>query len=174
MKFDIWVFFLNKLRKLISWKSDENSGYFTWTPIDIFLSYFAQFFLEWEMLRTKVVEKINTHILCLITFSRKSCRLWNNVGKYGKARQDTNDNVTRCMRFICWQTMATNTHSEYVILIAFTLQQLLRQYTLMLSLYILRLSSAAFYIKVLWFTYRWLSRHSILYSRMWAINNIAK
>ena len=29
------------------------------------LSYLAQFFLEWEMFHTKVVEKIKTHILFL-------------------------------------------------------------------------------------------------------------
>jgi len=33
------------------------------------------------MFQTKVVEKIKTHILCLLTFSRKSCRLWDNVEK---------------------------------------------------------------------------------------------
>ena len=33
-----------------------------------FLSYLAQFFLEWEMFQTKVVEKIKTHILCSETF----------------------------------------------------------------------------------------------------------
>ena len=30
--------------------------------------YLAQFLLEWKMFQTKVVEKIKTHILCLITF----------------------------------------------------------------------------------------------------------
>jgi len=34
----------------------------------IFCSYLAQFFLEWEMFWTKVVEKIKTHILCSVTF----------------------------------------------------------------------------------------------------------
>ena len=29
--------------------------------------YLAEFFSEWEMLQTKVVEKIKTHILCTIT-----------------------------------------------------------------------------------------------------------
>ena len=29
----------------------------------LFLSYLAQFFLEWEMFQTKVVEKIKTHVL---------------------------------------------------------------------------------------------------------------
>jgi len=31
-------------------------------------SYLAQFFLEWEMLRSAVVEEIKTHILCSVTF----------------------------------------------------------------------------------------------------------
>ena len=44
-----------------------------------FWSYLAQFFLEWEMFQTKVVEKIKTHILFSVTFFRKSCRLWDNV-----------------------------------------------------------------------------------------------
>ena len=30
--------------------------------------YFSEFFLEWEMFQTKVVEKIKTHILCSIFF----------------------------------------------------------------------------------------------------------
>jgi len=46
-----------------------------------FLSYLAHFFLEGEMFQTKVVEKIKTHILWLVTsffflsFFQKSCRL---------------------------------------------------------------------------------------------------
>jgi len=35
--------------------------------------------------------------------------------------QDTDDNTTHCVRFECWITKATNTRSEYVILIAFPL-----------------------------------------------------
>jgi hypothetical protein len=64
--------------------------------------YLAKFFLEWEMFQTKVVDKIKTHILCSITFSRKSYRLWDNVEKYGTARQATDDNIIRRMRFACW------------------------------------------------------------------------
>jgi hypothetical protein len=41
------------------------------------------------------------------------------VEKYGTARQATDDNIIRRMRFACWVTKATDTHSEYVILIAF-------------------------------------------------------
>ena len=43
-----------------------------------FLSYFAKFFLEWEMFHTKAVQRIKTHILCPVTVTKKSCRLWNN------------------------------------------------------------------------------------------------
>ena len=45
--------------------------------------------------------------------------------KYGRAGQATDDNIIRRMRFACWITKTTDTHSEYVILIAFPRQQLL-------------------------------------------------
>jgi hypothetical protein len=51
-----------------------------------FLSYLSQFCLELEIFQTKVVEKIKTHILCSVTFFRKSCRLWDNVGKILQSR----------------------------------------------------------------------------------------
>jgi hypothetical protein len=76
--------------------------------------YLAEFFLEWEMCQTKVVEKIKTHILCSITLSQKSCRLWDNVEKYGTAGQATYGNIIWRMRFACWITKATGTHSEYL------------------------------------------------------------
>jgi hypothetical protein len=45
------------------------------------------------------------------------------VEKYGRAGQATDDNVIRHMLFACWITKATDTHSEYVICIAFPQQQ---------------------------------------------------
>jgi hypothetical protein len=89
--------------------------------------YLAEFFLEWEMFQTKVVEKIKTHILYSITFFRKSFRLWDNVEKC-RDRQATDDNIIRRMRFACWITKATDTHSEYVILIPLAQQQWLREH----------------------------------------------
>ena len=38
------------------------------------------------MFQIKVVDKIKMHISCSITFFRKSCRLGDNVEKYGGAR----------------------------------------------------------------------------------------
>ena len=45
-----------------------------------FWSYLAQFFFEWEMFQTNIVDKIKTHILCSVT-SKNSCRLSDNVEK---------------------------------------------------------------------------------------------
>ena len=57
-----------------------------------FLSYVAHFCLELENFQTKVVEEMKTHILCLVTYFRKSCRLWDNVEHYCRAGQATDDN----------------------------------------------------------------------------------
>jgi hypothetical protein len=84
------------------------------------------------MLQTEVVEKIKTHFMVNSFFFRKSCRLGDNVEKYGTATQATDDNIIRRMRFACWITKATDTHSEYVIIIAFPRQQWLRERTSML------------------------------------------
>ena len=53
--------------------------------------------------------------------------------KYGIARQATDDNIIRCMRFACWKSKATDAHSEYAIVIAFPRQQWLRQRSSMLQ-----------------------------------------
>jgi hypothetical protein len=67
----------------------------------VHLWYLAKLFLEWEMFQTHVVEKIKTHILCWIIFSRKSCRFWDNVAKYGRGRRATDDNIIQRMPFAC-------------------------------------------------------------------------
>jgi len=85
--------------------------------------YLAEFFLEWEMFHTKVVEKIQTHILCPTTVFRILCRLWDNVEKCGTSRQVTNDNIILRMHFVCCISKATDTHSKYVIFIAFLWQR---------------------------------------------------
>jgi hypothetical protein len=56
------------------------------------------------------------------------------VEKYGRAGQATDDNIIRRMRFEYWVTKSTDTHSEYIILIAFPLQQWLRERASMLRL----------------------------------------
>ena len=58
-----------------------------------------------------------------ILFFRKSCRLSDKVEKYCTDRQTdrqaTDDSIIWRMHFLYCITMATDTHSEYVIFIAF-------------------------------------------------------
>ena len=49
------------------------------------------------------------------------------VEKYSRARQATDDKIIRRMRIACLIPKATNTHSEYVTLIAVPLQQWLHE-----------------------------------------------
>ena len=60
--------------------------------------------------------------------------------KYGTAGQATDHNIIRCMRFACWITKATDTHIDYVIIIAFPRQQWLYERATMLRLYVRCLS----------------------------------
>ena len=83
-----------------------------------FLSNLAQFLLELEKFQTKVVEKIKTRILRSITFFFEKCAVyeitWKNI-----AQPDRPHMTIWRMRIACWIPKATNTHSRYVILIAF-------------------------------------------------------
>jgi hypothetical protein len=77
------------------------------------------------MFQTKVVEKIKLHILCPIAiFENRAVYeiTWKNV-----VQPDRPQVTIRHMRAACWTPKATNTHSEYVILISFPLQQLLHE-----------------------------------------------
>jgi hypothetical protein len=80
-----------------------------------------------KMIQTKVVEGIKTHTLCSVFFFLKILPLWDNVEKYCRAGQATDDNITRCMHSACRISKATNTHSQQVILLAFLLQQFLHE-----------------------------------------------
>jgi hypothetical protein len=63
--------------------------------------YLVEILLEWEMFQIKVVRKIKTHFMLnnFFFFFRKSCRVWDNVGKKGGAREAADENITWHMRF---------------------------------------------------------------------------
>jgi hypothetical protein len=50
---------------------------------------------------------------------QKSFRLWDNVEQYGTAREAIDMNIAQRMRIAGCITQAKDTHSEYVIFIAF-------------------------------------------------------
>jgi hypothetical protein len=72
-------------------------------------------------------ENQNTHLMFYNFFFLQSYCVCDNAEKHGGVRQATDENITQRMRFACWITTATDTHSEYVILISFPLQQWLRE-----------------------------------------------
>jgi hypothetical protein len=76
-----------------------------------------------NILDTSCTEIQNTYCLFGKRFRKNrvvSAVMW----KTGAAGQATDDNIIRRMRFAFWITKATDTHSEYVILIIFLRQQL--------------------------------------------------
>ena len=80
------------------------------------------------MFHTKVVEEIKTHILCSINFffeNRDVCEImWKNIVVGGRPQMT----IWR-MGIACWITKVKDTHSEYVVLTAFPLQQWLYEGT---------------------------------------------
>ena len=50
-------------------------------------------------------------------FSENRAVLWDDVEKYGRIKQATDDDIIWRMRFACWIIKTTDTHSEYVVLL---------------------------------------------------------
>ena len=57
LRYNSWVFKVGQEYRVLYTKTNNH-----------FWSYLAHFFLEWEMFKTKFVEKVKTHILCSVTF----------------------------------------------------------------------------------------------------------
>jgi hypothetical protein len=117
--YEIWYsnFFKSVERSQASLKSDNNNGYYRWRRICIFHHILLSSSQNEKFFRHIFREK--TCILCSVTFFfRKSCHLWDNVEKYCRVGQATDDNMVHARA--CWITKAIDTHSEYVILIAFS------------------------------------------------------
>jgi len=81
------------------------------------------------MFQAKVVEEIKIYILCSMTFfflffeNRTVYEImWQNTVERGRPQM-----TLWRMRIACWLPKATNSHPEYVILIAFPLQQWLHE-----------------------------------------------
>jgi hypothetical protein len=106
-----------------------------------FWSCRVQLFLEWEMFRTKIVQKIKTHVIFNNFFFLENHAvneaMWKNV-----VGLDRPQITIRRMRNAY---MSTNTHLEYAVPIAFPQQQWLQD-----GLYMLRYT----YIAVLFNTRR--------------------
>jgi hypothetical protein len=135
IKNDVWVYFENLLRKFkFGWNLTRIMG--------VLLEDICAFLMQcyWIIRRVRNVSdksrgNQNTHCTFII-FSQNWCLLWNTVEMYGRAIQVAGDSVIWCMHFECFITKATNTHSRYVIFIAFPQQQWFHICTSTLHLYI--------------------------------------
>jgi hypothetical protein len=113
---EIWLFFENLWRIFKSIKSNKTNGYLTWRCTIMIIS--RSIISRMRNVSDKSgKENQNIHRpIYSITFFRKSCRLWDNVEKSSRIRQATMTIWHMC--FASHITKATNTGSEYVILIA--------------------------------------------------------
>jgi hypothetical protein len=95
-------------------KSDKNKGYFTWKSMYI-RSYFAQFFLEGNIIQTKSRENQNTYFMFSkfhFFFETPEVYgvMWKNIVERGRPQMT----IWR-MRIACWITKSTNAHTKVVI-----------------------------------------------------------
>ena len=70
------------------------------------------------MFQINVVEKIKTHILCLIMFYfRESCRLWDRAAKYFRGGQATDKNMAHAH---CMLDILVYKHTLRILIVFFT------------------------------------------------------
>ena len=81
------------------------------------------------MFRTEVIEEIKTQILCPITFLSKIVGFLGIVEKHFRAGQATDHNTAHAH---CLLNKRLQAQSEYVIIVAFPLQQWLHERASML------------------------------------------
>ena len=96
MKFGIWVFFENMLRKFKFLQNLTRIMATLYEEQYIFLITSRSFLLRMRNVSDKICrENQNTHFVFSIFFFRKSYRLWDNVEKYSRAGKATDDNMER-------------------------------------------------------------------------------
>ena len=111
------IFRTSFLKIKFSLESEKNIWYFTWRLIHVFLNLSRQVLLRMGNVR-KSLWRNSKHIICLKTFFfSKILPFLDNLKKYCRAGQATEDNKTWRMHVACLILKATGTHSEYVILL---------------------------------------------------------
>jgi hypothetical protein len=114
-------FFLKSVEKIqVSLKSDKNNRYFTWRPVYIFDHISLISFSGMRNISDKrCIGNQNTHFVCSnIFFPQKNRAVYEIMWK-DMVNPDRPLMTIWRMRTACWIPKATNTHSDYVIVIAF-------------------------------------------------------
>ena len=116
---EIW--YLSIFRKYvgiikISLTSSKNNGYFTWRPIYIFFIVSRSILLRMKNISHKSCGVNHNMYFVYGDIYQRSCRLWDNVGKYCGVGQVTGDNIIPRMCFVYRGNKAKNTYSEFSFL----------------------------------------------------------
>jgi hypothetical protein len=114
---DIFRKFVVKIQ--VSLKHDKNNGTLQGDRL-------AKFFLEWELFQTEAADKTATYIFTFNNFFSWNRALYEIMWK-NTVEPDRPEMTIWRMRITCWITKATNIHSEYAILIAFSPQKWLNE-----------------------------------------------
>jgi len=127
IKFDILAFFEYMLKRYqFSLKSGKNVGYCTWSQYT-FLIISHSFILRMKnVLEKSCREYQNTHFIFSDFFQKSYCLwdMWKNI-----AEPDRQHMTIWLMCIAWWIRKATNTHSEYIILIDFPRQRWLHEHS---------------------------------------------
>ena len=130
---DVWYLniFENSVEESrLQLKSDKNNEYFTWKPICTFNRISLVSSCSQKCSRQTLYRNQNTRsVIRNFFFENRSVYeiMWQNF-----VEPDRPQMTIWCKRISCCVIKATNTHSQYVILIAFPLQQLLHDRAWML------------------------------------------
>jgi hypothetical protein len=98
------------------------------------LSNLAYFFLEVEMFQTEIVEKINdTFYVQYLSFKNSVVYevMWNNI-----VERDKSQMTIWHIHIASWIPKATDTHSEYLILIGFSIVTMVTKTRLVVTLHV--------------------------------------
>ena len=110
-----WSFFIKFVLKIQgSLESDMINRYFIWRPMYIYGTIYVNYSYS-DKFQAEVAEQFKTYSCFMFNnVSPKSCRLWDNVEKYGKTRHVTYDNIIRPVRFACFiaKTAHARTHAR--------------------------------------------------------------
>jgi len=71
----------------------------------------AEFFLEWEMIRTEVLEKLKNTRYIQYLFAENPAIYEINVEKYGRSTRATCGNIIWRMRGASWKTRTKDTYA---------------------------------------------------------------
>jgi hypothetical protein len=119
---ELWylsIFQSSVMKIQASLKSDKNNGYFTRTTMYIYDNILLNSSQNEKYFRQKLQRKSKHIFYIQQLFSKKLCSLWNDMEKYGTAREATDNNRIWCTHI----ALRLQTHSGYVILNVFPRQQ---------------------------------------------------